>query len=124
MKTTPDLYMKIIQHLHDKVDITLIAAITLLGFMIASLAILKSVMPIQIVEVSTLYNDVITIFKKALNYLFITIFLSIIGFFLYDIPYIKYISFVAYIAFIISLYYVYKSTTIIFIIDKNQGSKK
>jgi hypothetical protein len=109
------------EHLHNKIDITLVASVTLLGFMIASLAILKSVMPIQVIETSTLYTDIINIFKKALNYLFLATFLSAIGFFLYDFLWIKYISLVAYLAFCLALYYVYSSTKIIFMLDQKRG---
>jgi len=109
------------EHLHDKIDITLIASVTLLGFMIASLAILKSVMPTQVIETTTLYADIINIFKKALNYLFLATFLSAIGFFLYDFPWVKYISLVAYLAFCLALYYVYSSTKVIFMLDQKRG---
>ncbi len=108
-------------HLHDKIDITLIASVTLLGFMIASLAILKSVMPTQVIETSTLYEDIINIFKKALHYLFLSTFLSAIGFFLYDFSWVKYISFAAYLAFCLALYYVYSSTKVIFMLDQKRG---
>ena len=108
-------------HLHDKIDITLIASVTLLGFMIASLAILKSVMPTQVIETSTLYDDIINIFKQALHYLFLSTFLASIGFFLYDFSWVKYISLVAYLAFCLALYYVYSSTKIIFMLDQKRG---
>jgi len=119
---TISIWLNIIaKHLHDKVDITLIASVTLLGFMIASLAILKSIMPVQVVETKTLYQDITNIFRKALKYLFLSTFLSAIGFLLYDFSLVMYISSSSYLAFLLALYYVYSSTTVIFMLDQKKG---
>ncbi len=106
-------------HLLTKIDIILMASITLMGFMIAALAILKVVIPIHFNESKTLKNDIYNVFFRSIKLLIISTILSIIAFFFNSFELMKYISLIAFIIFLTSLIYVYKSVSIIFLLEKD-----
>lgn len=106
-------------HLLDKIDIILMSSITLMGFIIAALAILKVVIPVHFNESKTLKNDIYNVFFTTIKLLIITSFLSIIAFFFNSFKLMESVSFIALLTFLISLVYVYKSVSIIFLLEKD-----
>ena len=106
-------------HLLDKIDIILMSAITLMGFMIASLTILKIVIPKHFNEISTLKDDIYKVFEYAIMLLILSALFSIIAFFFNGFKPMEYVALIAFMLFISSLYYIYKSVNIIFMLEDN-----
>lgn len=106
-------------HLLDKIDIILMASVTLMGFMIAALAILKVVIPIHFNETQTLKNDIYNVFYSSIKLHIGSTVLSIIAFFFNSFSIMEFVALVAFILFLISLFYVYKSVSIIFLLERN-----
>lgn len=104
-------------HLLEKIDIVLTAAITLMGFMIAALAILKVILPKPIEELSGLKKDIFNVFRKAISFLIGSSILATIAFFFNELESMEYMALASFIVFIISLVYVYKAVDIIFILE-------
>ena len=105
-------------HLLEKIDIIFMADITLMGFMIAALSILKLVIPKDLEEEHTLKIDILNIFKYALWFLLASTVFSIIAFFFYKEEFMQYFALVSFILFLISLLFIYKSVSIIFTLEK------
>lgn len=109
---------KYLPHLLEKIDIIFIADITLMGFMIAALSILKLVIPKEIDDENSLKLDILNVFKYALWSLFISTVLSIIAFFFSLESFMQYLALLSFIAFLIALIFIYKSISIIFTLEK------
>ncbi len=105
-------------HLLEKIDIIFIADITLMGFMIAALSILKLVIPRELDEEQSLKIDILNIFKRALLLLLGSTFFSIIAFFFCIEEVMEYVALLSFILFLLALYYIYKSVSIIFTLEK------
>ena len=110
--------MKMIDHLHCHIDIVLMASVTLLGFMIASLSILKIVVPANITKERYLYSDILKWFKVAIYMLMIAMLLSTISFFFNAVDWMRYVSTLSYVVFLISIYPIVKSVRIIFLLEE------
>lgn len=107
-------------HLLEKIDIILVSSITLMGFMIASLSILKIVIPKNIEKSKTLKDDILKQFKYSIYLLIFSAILSTIAFFFnVGIPYMKYVAFISFIVFIFSIYFIYSSIKIIFLLEED-----
>jgi len=105
-------------HLLEKIDIIFIADITLMGFMIASLSILKLVIPKDLENENTLKTDILNVFKYAIWLLMASTFFSIIAFFFNIHEFVEYVALLSFVLFLFALYFIYKSVSIIFILEK------
>lgn len=110
-------------HLLEKIDIIFIADITLMGFMIAALSILKLVIPKDLEEEHTLKIDILNVFKYALWFLLSSTVFSIIAFFFYIEEFMQYFALFSFVLFLIALLFIYKSVSIIFTLEKWAFSK-
>jgi hypothetical protein len=113
-----EIGMKIIEHLHQHIDIILMDSVTMLGFMIASLSILKMVIPLSVEKTKSLYADIIKWFKWSIYLLIGSTVISTLSFFLMDVPYMEYCSLIAYIVFAVSIFFIIKSVNIIFVLEE------
>ena len=106
-------------HLIDKIDIILIASITLLGFMVTSLSIFKMIILNKKIP-NSLYKDIISLFKISIYLLLASTILSTLGFLFIKCLYIAFfMSIFSFLLFFISLFIVYKIVKIIFILEEN-----
>ena len=107
-------------HLLDKIDIILIASITLMGFMITSLSILKMIIPNTIENTPTLKSDILKMFKYSIFLLLVSSLLATIAFFFCKYTNImQYVALLSFVLFLLSIYYIYNSIKVIFLLEDN-----
>jgi len=113
------IHKSIFLHLIEKIDIVLMASVTLLGFMVTALSIFKMIIINKKIP-NTLYIDIIKLFKISIYLLLSSTILSALGFLFVKNFYIAFVlSILSFILFSISLYFVYKIVKIIFILEEN-----
>jgi len=106
-------------HLLDKIDIVLISSITLMGFMVASLSILKMIMPKNVNNSKSLKKEIFNMFKYSIWLLIASSILATIAFFFNSIEIMQYIALASFIIFLVSLGFIYKSVDIIFTLENS-----
>jgi len=106
-------------HLLEKIDIVLISSITLMGFMVASLSILKMIIPKNINNSKSLKVEIFNMFKYAIWLLIASSILATIAFFFNSIEIMQYIALLSFVVFLVSLGFIYKSVDIIFTLENS-----
>lgn len=106
-------------HLLEKIDIVLISSITLMGFMVASLSILKMIIPKNVNNSKSLKIEIFNMFKYAIWLLIASSILATIAFFFNSIEIMQYVALLSFIVFLVSLGFIYKSVNIIFTLENS-----
>ena len=106
-------------HLLSKIDIVLVSSITLMGFMVASLSILKIIIPKNIDDSKSLKIEIFDMFKYSILLLIFSSILATIAFFFNSIQIMEYIALASFVIFLISIIFVYKSVDIIFTLENS-----
>jgi hypothetical protein len=102
-----------IKLLLEKIDIILMASITLIGFMIASVSILQNVIPSHFKERGSLIKDIYNEFFISIRILIYTSVISLIAFLFRHIDIMEWLGLVSFLLLLLGLYYIYRSVNIL-----------